>query len=160
MFSFCLDLDEKNKQMLDKIRYAHCAVALQIRMGDYVGSVLDIITPAYVYSALDYINKKVSPLEACFFVFSTDTDRCQKILGTLPYQFTYVDINDNDRGAFDMYLMKHCHHFIISNSTFGFWPALLSSRAKDKIVIQPDIWSKNDTEKLSPKYPGWVMMEC
>jgi hypothetical protein len=158
MFTFGLSLDEKNKLMLDKILSCECSVAIQIRLGDYVGSVLDVTTPSYFHNAVDYLSKKIISDKINFFVFSTDIERCMNILTSSPFTFTYVNINDNDHGAYDMYLMSNCHHFIISNSTFGFWPALLSDRCKEKIVIQPDRWLKTDLEKLKPKYSGWITM--
>jgi len=158
IFTFGLPLEGKNKQMINEILSKECSAAIQIRLGDYVGSILDVTTPEYFYNAIDYICKRINSSIVHFFVFSTDMERCRNILDSLPYKFTYVNINDNDHGAYDMRLMSHCHHFIISNSTFGFWPALLSDRSNEKIVIQPDKWLKTDIEKLKPKYPGWIAM--
>jgi len=160
IFTFGLALEDKNKQMTDEILSKECSVAIQIRLGDYVGSVLDVTTPEYFYNAINYICEKITSGNVHFFVFSTDLEKCRNILDPLPYKFIYVNINDNDHGAYDMCLMSHCHHFIISNSTFGFWPALLSSRSDEKIVIQPDKWLKTDIEKLKPKYPGWIIMNA
>jgi hypothetical protein len=174
LFTFQLSLDDKNKKMLDKILSYECSVAVQIRMGDYIGSALDVATPEYFHRAIEYICKYISiPLptpphqtivnqqnnNVHFFVFCTDTKQCKDILGALPYEFTYMDINDNDHGAHDMYLMSHCHHFIISNSTFGIWPAKLSDRSKNKLVIQPDKWLKTDTKKIESR-DNWITMEC
>jgi len=158
IFTFGLSLEGENKQMMEQILLKEYSVAIQIRLGDYVGSISEVTTPKYFYSAIEYIYKKAASDKVHFFVFSTDMEKCKILLDSLPYTFTYVSINDNDHGAYDMYLMSHCHHFIISNSTFGFWPALLSDRCEDKIVIQPDKWIKTDIEKLKPKYPGWITM--
>jgi hypothetical protein len=129
-------------------------------MGDYLGSVLDVTAPGYFYNAINYLFKERQLGKSHFFVFSDDIAKSKEMLAVLPYQFTFADINDNAHGAYDMYLMSQCHHFIISNSTFGFWPALLSERTDEKIVIQPSKWLKTDTERTEPRYPGWISMDC
>jgi hypothetical protein len=160
LFTFGLNLDDRNRKLLSKINSCSCSVAVQVRMGDYLGSVLDVTNQDYFRDAIKYLINEKKPLEPHFFVFSNDLEKGKQLLPPPRYQFTYVDINDNDRGAYDMFLMTQCHHFIISNSTFGFWPALLSARTNEKIVIQPDKWLKTDTEKMKPKYPGWITINC
>jgi hypothetical protein len=162
MFTFDLKLDDKNKEMLDKINSCDCPVAVQIRLGDYSGSVLDVTNRSYFCNAIDYLLTKNNPFKPHFFVFSNNIEESKQLLNisSSTLQFTYVDINDNDHGAHDMFLMTQCHHFIISNSAFGFWPALLSAKAEEKIVIQPSIWLRTDAQKLKPKYPGWISLDC
>ena len=86
------------------------------------------------------------------------------ILNTIEAPFIYVDGNDNDNGAYDMTLMSQCRHFIISNSSFSWWPAWLAGN-KDKIVICPDRWftddapkSFKDGNKTAMNYPGWIAL--
>jgi hypothetical protein len=160
MFTFNLELDDKNKDFLNKINSCNCSVVVQIRLGDYLGSVLDVTNQEYFHNAINYLVKEKQLSDPHFFVFSDNIEKSREILAMLPYQFTYADINDNDHGAYDMDLMTQCHHFIISNSTFGFWPALLSARTSEKIVIQPSKWLKTDTGRIEPKYPGWITMDC
>jgi hypothetical protein len=161
MFAFDLELDDKNKDMFNAINSCDCSVAMQVRLGDYSGSVFEVTNQNYYCNAINYLFEKKKLIEPHFFVFSNDIVKSRQLLNALPsYQFTYVNINDNDHGAYDMFLMSQCHHFIISNSSFGFWPALLSVRTNEKMVIQPDKWLKTDTEKIEPKYPGWVSLDC
>ncbi|MFP3089900.1 alpha-1,2-fucosyltransferase [Treponema sp. TIM-1] len=160
IFAFSLRLDDKNKELLNKINSCSCSVAIQIRMGDYLGSVLDVINQKYFYNAINYLIKEKKLVDFHFFVFSDDIEKSKQMLSKLPYHFVYVTINDNDHGAYDMFLMSQCHHFIISNSSFGFWPALLSVRTNEKMVIQPNKWLKTDTEKVKSKYPGWIFLDC
>lgn len=93
-----------------------------------------------------------------YYIFITDPTKAKSMLPP-NNNYTFVNINDTDHGAYDMFLMSKCHHFIISNSTFGSWGALLSSRCPNKIVIQPDKWLNTDTEKIKPIYPGWIVLE-
>ena len=161
LYTFKLLLDSVNKQMLDKILSEECTVAIHIRLGDYIGTIHDVTTPQYFYNAIEYIRKEIDSKNIHFFVFSNDINRCKNILGSLPYIFSFVDINDNDHGEYDMYLMSNCHHFIISNSGVGYWPALLSDRSNKKIVIRPNKWfnkSYSEIENVMP-IPGWIKME-
>jgi hypothetical protein len=166
IFTFGLKLDDKNRKFFDKINSCACSVAIQIRLGDYSGSILDITNQDYFYNAIDYFTTKNNSMEPHFFIFSNDIEKSKQMLSSIhtppPHEccFSYVNINDNDHGAYDMFLMSQCHHFIISNSSFGFWPALLSAKTDKKIVIQPSKWLKTDTERMEPKYPGWISMDC
>jgi hypothetical protein len=160
MFIFNLNLDAKNRELLAEINSCGCTVAVQIRLGDYLHSVHDVINQNYFFNAINYLVIEKKLLDPRFFIFSNDSKKSRQLLSAFKFQFIYVDINDNDHGAYDMFLMTQCHHFIISNSTFGFWPALLSVRTNNKIVIQPSKWLKTDTERIESKYSGWVSLDC
>jgi len=162
IYSFNLSLNNENKEMLNNILHRKISVGIQVRLGDYIGSALNVVTYDYFNNSVKFILNKIrynDLTDIYFFIFSDNSIKAKEYLPILD-NYTFININDNDHGIYDMYLMKHCHHFIISNSTFGFWSALLSDRADDKIVIQPDKWLKTDTERLKPKYPGWVTIEC
>ena len=51
----------------------------------------------------------------------------------------FVDHDNEDYE--DMTLMRHCKHFIMSNSTFSWWAQYLSNH-QNKIVIAPKHWMK------------------
>ena len=51
-------------------------------------------------------------------------------------KFIFVDENINKDPTYDLYLMSHCKHFILSPSTLHYWGAYLSHN-KDKICIAP-----------------------
>jgi hypothetical protein len=161
-FLFKLNLSEENKRVLSQIDNTSNSVALHIRRGDYVGSVHDVTTPTYFTNSIQYILGKTSPCKVTFFVFSNDIPWCKNFLSTFEEDFIYVENNDNDNGAFDMYLMSKCSHFIISNSSFSWWAAWLSKRSSEKIVIMPDKWLRNEThsQRLTMRSPGWIIEYC
>ncbi|GHS90485.1 hypothetical protein FACS1894107_01260 [Planctomycetales bacterium] len=155
-FRFKLQLNDANRQMLAKIQAQKCPVALQIRRGDYVGIAHDVTTPQYFQRGIEHIISSMAPVTPHFFVFSDEIEYCKQLLKNNREEFTFVEINDNDHGVFDMYLMTKCRHFVISNSTFGFWGAMLSREAENKIVVMPDRWLKGVKERMVSPYKGWV----
>lgn len=77
-----------------------------------------------------------------YCVFSNDIVWCKenlpKIIGNKAIR--YVDWNTGTNSYMDIYLMSHCRHNIIANSSFSWWGAWLNSN-KDKIVICPKKWN-------------------
>jgi hypothetical protein len=160
LFAFGISSDEKNKAALDRIQSEQCAVALQIRRGDYVGSIYDVITPKYLRDGIEYILHR-TPVAPVFFVFSNGIEWCREVLADINVNFVFMNINDNDNGSRDMFLMIHCHHFIISNSSFGWWPAWLSSRCPEKLVIVPNKWlrTENESDRYTMRADGWIAID-
>ncbi len=80
-----------------------------------------------------------------FFYFSDNPDAAQK-LDSLPYDIVLVAHNRGDQQSHeDFHLMSLCRHFILSNSTFGWWPAWLNARP-DSVVVSPPLhfWDNQD----------------
>jgi hypothetical protein len=158
--TFGIRLSEENETLLSLIASASNAVAIHIRRGDYIGSVHDVTTPRYFTEAVRYVAKKLYPERAVFFVFSNGMEWSREILAGVDEKFVFVENNDNDSGEADMFLMSRCAHFIISNSSFSWWPAWLSRRSPGKIVVMPDVWLtwERAVDKLSMAAAGWVAL--
>ena len=159
-FTFGIQLSEENRSMMSLIMSVPNSVAIHIRRGDYVGSVHDVTTPKYFIDAVRYISEHLSPEKAIFFVFSNGMELSREILDGIDEEFIFVENNDNDKGLFDMFLMSQCSHFIISNSSFSWWPAWLSKRSESKIVVMPDVWLRNErsSNRLSMAVKNWVSL--
>ena len=76
--------------------------------------------------------------EPKFFIFSDDIDYIKnniikKLSKTI--LFYIVDINDNDKGYFDLFLMINCKHQIASNGSFGYYAYCFN---KDRVLITPE----------------------
>lgn len=137
---FTSDINPENKLFLEKIKDNCPSVAIHIRRGDYVRSIHDVTSPTYFKNAIEKIQCLLSPEKPTFFVFSDDMDYAQEITSTYDnLNMFFVDINHNDSGRYDMYLMHHCDHHIISNSVFGWWPAYLKQDSQH-ITIIPSRW--------------------
>lgn len=158
-FSLKISLDKLNQVILNKIISSN-AVSLHVRRGDYVSNPTTaqyhgVCPMDYYREAIDYMAKNT--VNPHFFVFSDDmpwvTDNLR-----IDHPRTLVQVNGEDRGAFDMVLMKSCRHHIIANSSFSWWGAWLNPN-KEKIVVAPKRWFNQaniDTHDLLPE--KWVTL--
>ncbi len=121
-----------------EIAAARNPVAVHVRRGDYARSPQAIafygLLPAdYYFSAKAALDAGID--EPTYFLFTDDLVPAQSLLadweGLRPV---------TGHSAYeDMYLMSLCKHFIIANSTFGWWGAWLGI-APDKQVFAPQNW--------------------
>jgi hypothetical protein len=153
-FTFRDDLDERGHEMAKKIKEVN-SVCVNIRRGDYVS-----IPKTYLHHGVcdeDYFDRAVQMIadkisNPHFFVFSDDVEWCRDNLH-FDYPSTVVtqDYAGKQFGQ-KLHLMTLCQHYIIPNSSFGWWAAWLNPNP-DKIVIAPLQWYRNprmDTSKLAP----------
>lgn len=149
-------LNKANKEMLKKISHTR-SVCIHIRRGDYVtnsrtNSFHGVLTKNYYKNALKVLKNSVP--NAHYFIFSDDIEWVR--LNPLPHiPFTIVDINDESKPYFDLWLMGHCKYFIIANSSLSWWAAYLA-KFKHKIVIAPTYWLRHlkseDTDLIPPEW--------
>ena len=151
-------MEESNLDMLQAIHAAPMPVAVHVRRGDYIGSMHEVLTPRYFERAFKILAAALQP-KPTFFVFSNGMEWAKKAFAGLPYDFVYVDANDNDNVAGDLFLMTQCKHFIISNSSLSWWGAWLSQRAENKTVIMPSKWrgGKSPIPGECMRVEGWHM---
>jgi hypothetical protein len=93
----------------------------------------------YYQKSVEYICSRVKNPK--FFLFSDNPKRALDKL-TIGSNIGIENIivvshNDGDQNSYaDLWLMSHCQHFIIANSTFSWWGAWLAN-GFNKIVIYP-----------------------
>ncbi len=134
------------------------SASVHIRRGDYVQ---DPVTAAYHGALpLSYYEQAAARLVAersveHFFVFSDDPEWVKGHLH-LPRPVTLVQHNTGREAHWDLFLMKHCAHHIIANSSFSWWGAWLGVTA-DKTVIGPRSWFKGAGQESQSIMPGsWI----
>lgn len=138
--------DDKNREMaayLDGVN----AVAIHARRGDMLSSNGDCYRFGYFKRAVNFIRKNV---ENPVFVFFTNPGSIQwckenyKIFGLNPQKdkILFVDWNKGNDSYRDMQLISHCHHSIITNSSFGWWGSYFIPY-ENKITVSP--WPEMDT---------------
>jgi hypothetical protein len=130
--------DAKNRAIASQMSTCN-AVAVHVRWFDLPSAMTTLhnISADYYRRAIDVINRSIS--NPHFFLFSDDPNSARSLLGLSAGCLTCVDHNRGNENAYaDLWLMTHCKHFIIANSTFSWWGAWLSLY-KGKIVVAPDI---------------------
>ena len=115
------------------------SICVSVRRGDFTSDaykdqflVCDI---RYYQNGVDYIVERYP--DAVVLVCSDDVDWCKDHL-----HFKTDNVLFEPEGLIideKVEIMKACHHFVISNSTFSFWTQYLGN-APDKIVIAPAVW--------------------
>lgn len=157
-------LSDNNAYISAQIKSCTCPVAVHIRRGDYVNSLFDVTKPDYFHQSINLMKEKLARSSPVFFIFSNDIDYSRTILNNIEGRFVFVEVNNNDNGEHDMALMSQCRHYIISNSSFSWWPAWLAED-KDKIVICPDRWfnddapeSYKDGNNTAMNCTGWIAL--
>lgn len=109
------------------------SVAIHVRRGDYVGLQGYILQSMDYYKrAMDIVGQKIPEPE--FYIFSDDIEWCKSNFVDTGEKLHFVEKNSTVE---DFMLMRACHGFIISNSTYSWWPAYLSD---SDIKIAPSKW--------------------
>lgn len=94
------------------------------------------LSQGYYRRAVEEISRHVE--QPRFMLFSDDPATAIAMAGLPPHSTVVADRHPGDgNGVIDNWLMRHCRHFIIANSTFSWWAAWLND-APGKIVIAPD----------------------
>ncbi len=140
-----LFLGEENERLLTQIKTSN-SVSVHIRRGDYLlsrnANVGGVCNAEYYRKALDKIKSMVHNPK--FFFFSDDPKYVRQTYGEL--NIIVVDCNIGEKSFFDVYLMSHCKHMIIANSTFSCWAAYFNKHAEN--IICPSVWNKKNNPDL------------
>jgi hypothetical protein len=139
------------------------SICMQIRRGDYITNsdiarVHGVASLMYFEKAIAYLTKEI--LNPVFFIFSDDSDWCIENFKHLDNAcFVEKELGHTKADNSDyLQLMSQCKYFIISNSTFGWWGAWLSTY-RNKIVIAPKNWFNINTITTTDIYPSaWMKM--
>ena len=132
------------------------SISIHIRRGDYLAKIsLDVlgIQPlSYYQEAINIILSKTD--NPVFYFFSDDIEWVKEnfqMPGAI-YTSNYITKSHIE----DLYLMSHCQHNIIANSSFSWWGAWLNNNP-GKIVIGPKNWfnkGPKDTQDILPE--NWI----
>lgn len=118
-------------------------VAIHIRGGDFFKSENhSILGVDYYKSALADLRKKECDLT--YFVFTNDITYSNELLQEMG--ISSFEIASSDDPIVDFLKMSNCEHFIIANSTYSWWAALLGAGESSKVYL-PSAWAQG-TEKF------------
>jgi len=156
-FTLRSPLNDYTKKMKDTIRSAEHPVMLHVRRADYASDFVHIhgtLSPAYYQEAFSIVQKQIP--RASYFIFSDDpTWAREHIRPNAPTEYIGQGANFN---YLDLYLMAQCEHFVLANSTFGWWGAWLSKSYRNNLTIMPKyMTSKMDSRDLA--HPSWTILD-
>lgn len=139
-------LDNDNKKIYEDIKNYKHSVACHVRRNDYlkVNYRRYSLDENYFIKAIKKINKQIRQKLKIYF-FSDDMDWVKEKLIPLvkdKYDYLAVDINDNDKGYFDFYLISNCKYQIASEGRFC-ETAHIFNKYQNKILITPNDIDKN-----------------
>lgn len=114
----------------------------------------DVCTMQYWKEAIKYVTGQVE--DPLFFICS---DNVPYVLSHLidANQFDYVEQSREFPVHVSLAAMAECKHFIIGNTTFGWWAQYLS-RNPEKIVVAPSRWMAVDMP-IDLYQDGWHLVE-
>lgn len=135
------------------VNYAHYSdqilntnsVCIHVRRESYDNH----LTLDYYLKAIESINKLTN--NPVFFVFSDSLDWCKQNLTFK--NLIFIESSNKADDIQEFFLMKRCKHYIVANSTFSWWPALLGTTV-GKIVIVPEMNHIGVSETFYPK--NWI----
>lgn len=148
-----------NAECLNRIDQSQ-SVSIHVRRGDNLRPTGQAI---WGLLSMNYYENSIRTITTCvaqprFFVFSDDPQWAAANLKHLP-NTEFIRWNDEDHAYLDLFLMRHCKHHIVANSTFSWWGAWLSD-SPNKIVCAPTPWfnaKERNTRSLVPE--SWKKIE-
>lgn len=156
-FMFKDALPASHQEIANKITHQN-AVCVCFRRGDYVGHpTLDLVNLDYYYKGLQQLQSLEKELS--LFVFSDDIPWCQEHFK--PQNYTPYFVSPKYAGPLAgnyLQLMMLCKHFIIPNSTYHYWAALLSEHHPQKKVIAPSAWYKGQQGRSNILPKEWITL--
>ena len=116
-------------------------IGIHLRRGDYITNTRaskKLGTPANQYYVDAIMRLRGKFMKSKIIVFSDDIDWAKDFLFPLFDEIYFSDLPGSTASS-DMQMLSQCDHFVLSNSTFGWWSAYLATNP-DKIVITPENW--------------------
>ncbi|SCH90667.1 Glycosyl transferase family 11 [uncultured Blautia sp.] len=119
------------------------SVAVHVRRGDYLQIGCQLSMDFYDKAILKFqeLNQRKNTV---FYIFSDDIDFVKQYFGKYEkkIELHYPQYESDNKTLDDLFLMSHCKHIIMANSSFSWWAAWLNQN-ENKIVICPELgmWS-------------------
>jgi len=138
-------------------------ILIHVRRRDFIDNNWEL-NIGYYEESLSILKNKVDNL--VFDIFTDDSDwvSSQKIFKDVKniYSQSSKTSSHNERDDFNETIstfasMLNYRHYIVSNSSFSFWAAFLST-SEDSIVTVPDPWFKNNNHPILKK-DNWITVK-
>jgi hypothetical protein len=132
-------------------------IVLHIRLGDYLKEKdFGILGPNYYSSALKELESK--GVMSKIWIFSDDIVLAKSKYGHLFEEDTKWISNELESSAETIELMRYGSAFVLANSTFSWWGAVLAYKS-DPVVIAPKNWFQNKKEPKELIPQNWIRID-
>lgn len=131
-------------------------VAVHIRRGDFLtngnNNIFNKIELPYYLEGLQTISENVNIGK--IYIFSDDFDAIAEDINIIKKQYK-IELVEGQSVLEDFVMLQQFYNFVIGNSTFSWWAAILSDAAN--VVVPKRPW-KIQVENLSPYLDHWILM--
>lgn len=145
-FSNRFSLSDEERGIAEMIRQKNNPVAVHIRRYNEVreahnvkdaSDIVDVKSVEYYLDHIEAMKAKVP--DPSFFLFSEEREWVWEHFGVDPslHIVEFKEKRSENKDAVDIWLMSLCKHFVITQSTFGWWGAWLS-QGENKEIYLPD----------------------
>ena len=150
-----LKLSSRVQDLADEISDKRAGI-LHVRRTDFVErytAIHNVTSKAYFRSGLDVLEARELPI----FVFSDDLAWCKAVFGVRP-GLIFVENSSSDPDASYLWAMSKGSEFVISNSSFSWWAAWLST-TPSKVVYRPPRWTNIEARDKGIYPKEWRTIE-
>ena len=155
-------LETLKKINVKKIETDKIIIGIHARKGiDCIDTILDICDQDYYFRAVQKIIKlkELNNNKITIKVFSENLEWCKNNLAFKDIETDYI-IGDDKSAIEDIKKMMSCDHFILPNSTFGWWAGAYVDAINKGIVVCPDMWWDKVPIKKINIYPlNWIVLK-
>jgi hypothetical protein len=150
----CSKSHDRYNKLLLSIKNSVNSIAISVRCGiDYIKAGYNICTTEYYMQGINILTSNLTNYH--IYVFSDEVSKAKEMF----YGIKNVTFVEHFDATEQLMLMKECHYFIISNSSFAWWGAYLSQYS-DKLVYVPQFWyPKKKTKNTNLIYPNVRILE-
>lgn len=146
-FTLKNNLSEQATELLQKIRETSNSVGISIRIGEErIKSGYPICSKEFYFAALTEL-KKFFPIQK-IFVSSDCIDKIMEENWFKQYDTTFIQ-NLNPTESLEV--LKNCNHFVVSNTTFGWWAAYLCQYPNKKIIAPTRFYKEKHSKFFTSK---------
>lgn len=157
LFDLTNILEKSNYPRINDIKNRN-TVCVSIKIEHNLGSnIYNVCDESYYKTAIEYILKKVdNPL---IFLCSDNVEKAKDTFFK-DYNGDVICQAKGYSAAISLCAMSKCKHFIINNTSFGWWAQYLCEN-EDKIVVAPDKWkNNNDPVSIYDGQDDWYLVKC
>lgn len=135
-------------------------VSIHIRLDDTFATPVSGVIDFWRQPYDSYYDAAIAmfPGDVTFVVFSDNCDWSREYMKEKLKNRRAVYVCNED--YIDLFLMAHCKHNILINSTYSWWGAYLNKNP-DKIVVSPKYWQKkeNTPYRYEMLMPNWILID-